>query len=116
MKLVNSIIRIAIAVAILNAAARVGFAYWAFYQWKDFTQQTAVIGYQLSPAELEAAVLDKAAELLIPVRHDSVEVTRKGSRTTIEGKYVQPLEYFPNQMYPMKFSFSVEALNMAGLR
>jgi hypothetical protein len=116
MKLVSSIIRIAIAVAIVNAAVRVGVAYWSFYQWKDYAQQTAVLGARLTPQELQNDVLKKAGELLIPVRHDSVDVTRNGMRTIIQGNYVHPIEYFPNQIYPMKFDFQVEATNMAGLR
>jgi hypothetical protein len=114
MRVVNSVIRVAVAVAILNASARVGFAYWAFYQLRDDAEQAAVFGALQPTSALQAAVLDKANELLLPIEPDQVSVTRNGPKTIIEANYVQPIEYFPNQSYPMKFSFAVEGFSVAG--
>jgi hypothetical protein len=114
MRLVNSLIRVAITVALLNASARVGFAYWAFYQLRDDAEQTAIFGAKEPTWALQAAVLDKADELFLPVVEDQVSVTRNGMKTVIEANYVQPIEYFPNQMYPMTFSFSVEGFSVTG--
>jgi hypothetical protein len=114
MRLVNSIIRVAVAVAIVNASARVGFAYWAFYQLRDDAEQTAVFGAKEPTWALQAAVLDKASELFLPVEPEQVSVTRNGFKTVIEANYVQPIEYFPSQIYPMEFSFSVEGFSVAG--
>jgi hypothetical protein len=114
MRFVNSVIRVAVAVAILNASARVGFAYWAFYQLRDDAEQTAVFGSKEPTWALQAAVLDKANELFLPVEPEQVTVTRNGFKTVIEANYVQPIEYFPNQVYPMEFSFSVEGFSVAG--
>jgi hypothetical protein len=112
MRLVNSLVRVAIAVAFLNASARVGFAYWAFYQLRDDAEQTAIFGAKEPTWALQAAVLDKADELFLPVEDDQVVVTREGFKTFIEARYVQPIEYFPNQTYPMEFSFSVEGFRV----
>ena len=114
MRLVNSIIRVAVAVAIVNASARVGFAYWAFYQLRDNAEQTAVFGAKEPTWALQAAVLDKASELFLPVEPEQVTVTRNGFKTIIEANYVQPIEYFPTKVYPMEFSFSVEGFSVAG--
>jgi hypothetical protein len=114
MRLVNSLVRVAIAVAFLNASARVGFAYWAFYQLRDDAEQTAIFGAKEPTWALQAAVLDKADELFLPVAEDQVSVTRNGMKTVIEAKYVQPIEYFPNQMYPLEFSFAVEGFSVTG--
>jgi hypothetical protein len=116
MHFVNAVIRIAIAVAIINASARVGFAYWGFYQLRDDAEQTAVFGAKEPAWVLQAAVVEKAGELFLPVEEDHVTVTRNGFKTIIEANYVQPIEYFPNQIYPMKFSFSVEGFNVSGGR
>jgi hypothetical protein len=112
MRVVNSVFRVAVAVAVINASARVCFAYWAFYQLRDDAEQTAVFGAQEPTWALQAAVLDKASELLLPLEPDQVSVTRNGPKTIIEADYVQPIEYFPNQSYPMKFSFSVEGFSV----
>jgi hypothetical protein len=114
MRLVNSILRIGLAVAFLNASARVGFAYWAFYQLRDDAEQAAIFGAREPTWALEDAVLAKAGELFLPVQDDQVTVTRNGMKTVIQARYVQPIEYFPNQMYPMEFSFSVEGFSVMG--
>jgi hypothetical protein len=112
MRLVSSLLRVALAVAFLNASARVGFAYWAFYELRDNAEQTAIFGAKEPTWALHAAVMDKADQLLLPVADDEVLVTRDGFKTTIEASYVQPIEYFPNQTYPMQFSFSVQGVRV----
>jgi hypothetical protein len=112
MRYVGSLVRIALTVAVINAVARVGFAYWAFYQFRDKAEQTAIFGAQEPTWALHAAVMSKADELFLPVEDDQVTVERDGFRTIIEADYTQPIELFPNQTYPMKFSFSVEGFRV----
>jgi len=116
MKALGSLIRVAVAVAVLNAAARAGFAYWAFYQLRDDAEQTAVFGAREPTWALQQAVLDKANQLLLPVGEDQVVVTRTGPKTTIEARYVQAIEYFPRRSYPMTFSFTVEGFTVGDAR
>jgi hypothetical protein len=108
MRLFSSIIRVALTVAFINATARVGLAYWGYYQLRDGAEQVAIFGSQEPTWALHARVLDKADELFLPVAEDEVVVRRDGRKTLIEATYVQPIEYFPNQTYPMRFSFSVQ--------
>jgi hypothetical protein len=116
MRSINAFLRIALTVAIINAAARVGFAYWAFFQFKDNAQQAALFGGMTPTDVLQHGVFEKANELMLPVTTDQVVVTRSGPRTLIEANYVQPIEYFPNQKYPMKFSFQVEGFTLGGIK
>jgi hypothetical protein len=112
MRLISAAIRVALTVAIINAVARVGFAYWSHYQLRDSAEQTAVFGADQPTWALHASVLDKANDLFLPVGEDQVTVTRDGFKTIIEADYVQAIEYFPNQTYPVKFSFSVEGVRV----
>jgi hypothetical protein len=112
MRLAGSLLRVAVAVAIINASVRVGFAYWAFYQLRDDAEQTAIFGAKEPEWALQTAVLDKADELFLPLEAEDVTVTRSGFRTVIEASYVQPIEYFPSQSYPMKFTFAVEGFRV----
>jgi hypothetical protein len=109
----GALLRIALIVAILNGVARVGIAYWSFYLFKDHAQQTAIFGGQTPPDVLQYAVLEKAHELFLPVTANQITITRSGPRTLIQADYVQTVEYFPSQTYPMKFSFAVEGFFMA---
>ena len=112
MHYINAFLRVALTVAIMNGMARVGFAYWSFYQFKDHAQQTVVFGGQTPADVLQFAVLEKAHELFLPVTAEQITITRNGPRTQIRADYVQPVEYFPSKSYPMKFSFAVEGFHM----
>ena len=108
MHVIKSVVRIGIAVAMINAVARVGGAYWSFYQLQDAAQQAAIHGYQTDPELLRSNVYARAAELLIPVAEDQIQVSREGPLTLIEAAYQHPIEYFPHRTYPLKLGFKVE--------
>jgi len=111
----KTIIKILIALAIVNAVARVGIATAKYYQLKDACQELVTFGAQASPNEIENRVIQKAADLSVPLNPDDVNVSREGFRTTVAAAYTHQVEVFPNYTYPIKFHFSVDALNMAGL-
>ena len=111
----KTIIKILIAIAILNASARVGMAAAGYYQLKDASQELLTFGAQASPGDIQNHILQKAQGLNVPLAAGDVEVTRDGLRTTAKASYTQGVEVFPNYIYPINFKFSVEALSMAGL-
>jgi hypothetical protein len=113
MRYFMSAVRIGIAVAIINGAGRTAAVYWTYYQFQDAAQQLAILGYQSSTEVLKSNAYIKAAELLVPISEDQIVVTRDGAKTFIQAAYVHPVEYFPNQLYPLKLSFSVEGRNLS---
>jgi hypothetical protein len=111
----KTIIKILIAIAVVNAAARVGMAAASYYQLKDEAQEAVTFGAQASPGQIQNVILQKAVEFNVPLQPGDVEVTREGLHTTVTASYTQPVEVFPNYTYPINFHFSVDALSMAGL-
>jgi hypothetical protein len=112
---VKTIIKILVAVAILNAAGRVGLAAANYYQLKDASQELVTFGAQVSPGEIQNRLLQKAQALKVPLQAEDLEVRRDGLHTTATASYTERVEVFPNYIYPIDFHFSVEALSMAGL-
>lgn len=108
----KTVLKLLIALAVLNAAARGGLAYWNFYQLKDGTQELLTFGVDATPEELRDQVVAKASELDIPVGPDDVDIRREGVRTSAVVEYTQPVELFPTYVRPMKFSFVVDAVSM----
>ncbi len=104
----KTVIKIAIALAIINAAYHAGEAAWDYYQLKDDTLQLITFGSQESTTELHNRILEKAALLDLPLLPENIAVHRQGTRTTVEAAYTQPIEYFPKQIYQAKLSFLVE--------
>ncbi len=104
----KTIIKLLIALALLNAAARGAMAAWTYYQFRDTTEQLVIFGARATPAQLHNQIVETAAELNVPVAPENIIVEREGSRTRAAASYVQPVEFFPRYTYPINFSFRVE--------
>jgi len=112
----RTIVKLLIAVAIVNAAARVGMAEASFYRLKDRAQELVTFGAEATPEQIQDQILQVAQGLNVPLDPSALEVNRAGLHTTASASYTQPVEVFPNYIYPLDFEFRVEALTMSGLR
>jgi hypothetical protein len=108
----NTVIKLLLAAAIINATARVGIAAARYYQLKDESQELVTFGGNVVPDELQNQILLKAEELQLPLDLDDILVTRQGLRTTASAAYTASVEVFPNYQYPIRFQFQVEGVNM----
>ena len=108
----KTIIKLAIALAVINAAFHAGEAAWRYYQLKDATEQLILFGSQEHTDELHNRILAKATELRVPLLPENIAVHRQGTRTFVDGSYTQPVEYFPGQVYPVDLKFAVEAYSV----
>ena len=111
--MIKTVLKLVIALAILNAAFRGGVVAWDYYELKDEALQLIVFGNNTTTTELHNRILQKAHELDVPLLSENLTVKRDGLRTLVDATYTQPYEYFPNQIYPLRLSFSVDtfALN-----
>jgi hypothetical protein len=108
----KTIIKILIAAALLNAAARGGMAAFTYFQFRDRAEQLIIFGAKSTPEELHGQIVETAEELGIPIGPESITVEREGSRTRAEAAYVQPVEFFPRYSYPVNLSFRVEGFSI----
>ena len=106
----KTILKVIVALALLNAVARGAWAQWNFYELKDTAQQLLTFGADSSPQEIQGEIVQRASELNITLDADDVQVNRDGLRSTAEVSYTQPVEFFPSYKYPIKFSFIVDTL------
>lgn len=108
----KTLFKLLIAILVLNGAVRGALAMWQYYQFKDAAQQVVLFGQRSDPEEIQANIVAKAAEMSVPVRADDIKVSRDGTRTVAQGFYVQPVQFFPNYPYPVKFTFVVDAISL----
>jgi hypothetical protein len=108
----KTVVKLVIALALLNAVARSGYAMWNYYQLKDGTQQLLTFGVDATTDQLLGEIVQKATELDIPLDAENVDVRREGVRTSAAVSYTQPIEFFPRYVYPIEFSFTVDTLSM----
>ena len=109
----KTVIKLLIAIAILNAVARVGLVTMKYYEFKDAAQQLMTFGGDASPGELQNQILEKAMTLDVPLTIDDIEVVRNGKVTTATASYTEDVEVFPSYKYPIDFRFSVEGLKLS---
>lgn len=108
----KTLLKLVIAVLVLNASVRGALAMWQYYQFKDGAQQVVLFGQQADPEVLQANILARATALGVEMTLDDIKISRDGTRTVAEGSYVQPVQFFPNYSYPVKFTFLVDAVSL----
>ena len=112
----KAVVKLIVAVAVLNAAVRCGLAAWKYYELKDEAQQAVLFGAATPTDQLRSEIFDKAEELNVPLELDDINVQRNGDRTVASAEYVQPIELLPTYAYPVDFSFTVEGFKSTGLK
>ena len=110
----KTIIKLLVAALIVNATARLGLSAWTQYQFRDSVQELVLFGSSETPTELKKEIIEEAAEQGVPVDDDDVVVDRQGMLTTAEASYVDEIELFPRYVYPMTWTFKVDARRIAG--
>ena len=110
----KTIIKLLIAIAVLNGVVRLGLAEAKYYQFKDQSQQLVTFGEEAPVGELQNQIMERATALELPIAFEDIEVTREGQYTRATATYTQAVEVFPNYTYPMTFHFSVEGIKFAG--
>jgi hypothetical protein len=112
----KTILKLAIALVVLNAAVRVGIVAWDYYQLKDAAQQEVTFAGRMPTDQIHTRVYEKAVELQVPIERQNIEVTRQNDLVHLDAFYTQPVEVFPRYIYPLELSFSVEARALTGLK
>lgn len=110
----KTVIKLLVAALIVNATARLGLSAWTQYQFRDSVQELVLFGSAETPAELKKEIIEEAADQGVPVADDDVLVDREGMLTTAQATYVDEIELFPRYVYPMTWTFKVDARRIAG--
>ena len=110
----KTVIKLLVAMVVLNATVRLGMSAWTQYQFRDSVQEVVLFGGTQTTAKLKQAIMEEAAEQGVPVADDDVAVQREGMLTTAEATYVDDIELFPTYVYPMTWSFKVDARRIEG--
>lgn len=110
----KTVIKLLVAALIVNATARLGMSAWMQYQFRDSVQELVLFGSTETPAQLKQEIMEEAADQGVPVVDEDVMVDRQGMLTTAEATYVDEIEIFPRYIYPMTWTFKVDARRIVG--
>ena len=112
----KTILKIAVALVLINAVVRVGLVAWSYYQLKDAAQQEVTFAGRMPADMIASRVFEKAVELQVPIEREAIAVSRDDTLVHLDASYTQPVELFPSYVYPVELSFSVEARALTGLK
>src|SRR5687767_13731819 len=110
----KTIIKVLVAALVVNATARLGLSAWTPYQFRDSVQELVLFGAKQTPAEIKKEIMEEAAERDVPIADEDVTVDRQDLLTTAEATYVDEIELFPRYVYPMTWTFKVDARRIPG--
>jgi hypothetical protein len=114
---VTTLIKLLVAAAVLNAAARYGLSTWTHYEFRDSVEQTLLFGADSSPQELVDAIMSEAERQNVPLDRESVELERRENVDSVKAAYVDEIELFPRYTYAKTWEFDVQVrhVNTAGM-
>jgi hypothetical protein len=109
----KTVIKLIVVALVLNAAYRLGSAYWTHYEFQDSIQQIAQFSERTAPEELKTKILEQAATLGVPIAADNLTVVRGNRRIDIDGNYFRDLELVPRFKRHWDFTIHVTVLTLS---
>ena len=104
----KTVLKLVIAIALLNAVVRGADSAWNYYQLKDAAERALLFGSSRTSQQVHTQIMESAAELRIPLKPEDLSIRWRTGRRVAEASYTQPIEFFPKYQYPMVFSFDVD--------
>ena len=108
----KTVLKLVIAVALLNAVVRGADSAWNYYQLKDAAQRALLFGTQASSKQIHGQIMERAVELRVPLMPEALTVSWRAGRRIAEASYTQQIEFFPKYNYPVFFSFNVDTVSV----
>jgi hypothetical protein len=107
--LIKTLLKLAVAALLANAAFRVGMAYVSFYRFTDAVQQATQFSSGRNDDQLESRILELATEYDVPVTPDSFSIRHEDVHTTVDGAFTKPVDIVPGYSYRWPFTWHVDA-------
>ncbi len=127
----RTVIKVAIAILVLNAAGRLGYAYFNFYRFEDAIQQVAQFGDRRTDKQVCDEILEHAGGYGVPIPATAITLRRGGlpsyncgtgageatapnvvslasGQMTVDASYVEAVPVFPGYTYQCEFKPSVK--------
>ena len=102
------LLTLVVVATVLNGAYQLGMDEYRFSQLKDTAHSMLVLGTHTPIEQMKETLLQKAADLKLPVSPEKVTFGREGVRTSVTVAYSTEPEVFPGYKYPRDHSFTDE--------
>ena len=106
--MIRSIIKLALAAFLANAAWRVGNAYLSHYRFTDGVQQLTHYRGDKSDTEIHDRIFALASQYDIAVTDETLTIERQDNRTVVDGSYTKSIEFIPRVVYEWPFKLHID--------
>lgn len=107
---VNLLITVLIILFLAYEAKQFGPKLVAQYQFQDAVIEAAKFSRTKTAGAVQLEVLQKAAELQLPISRDMIKVTRQPTNTRIEVRYELEAEWLPGRPYKWVVMLNEESM------
>ena len=104
----KTVLKLVIAIALVNAVVRAADSAWNYYQLKDAAERALLFGSKLSSQQVHQQIMETANELRLPLQPEDLSVRWRSGRRLALASYTQQIEFLPTYPYPILFSFNVD--------
>jgi hypothetical protein len=104
----KTVLKLVIAVAVVNAVVRAADSAWDYYQFKDAVQRALLFGSRTTSQQLHRQIMQTAEDLQLSLRAEDLSVRWRSGRRIAIASYTQQIEFLPNYPYPVEFEFNVD--------
>lgn len=101
----GTLIKLVVALVILNAVAQAGMAAVRNYQFEDAVHQAMLFAPNADESEVVTQAVGLAAEYNIPLTADDMSVTRRGADIVFTASYQVAIPLVP-RVYSPQWTFS----------
>jgi hypothetical protein len=112
MRLIKTLIKLAILFAIGHAAYKGVPAYWHYVQFRDEVTEVA----RFAGGRTENDIRERVAKLIarhdLPIDPSEVSIQPDRNSTAIDASYEQQIELLPKYFYPWKFDVKVDVMHV----
>ena len=106
--MIRSLVKLALAALLVNAAWRVGNAYLSYYRFTDAVQQLTHYRGDKTDTEIHDRIFALASQYDIEVTDETLTIQRADNRTVVDGSYTKPIEFIPRVVYDWPFTVHID--------
>jgi hypothetical protein len=110
--MIKTIVKLAVAALIANAAWQAVNAFWPHYKWEDAVRSTLQFRSNRTDAQLRARILELAANYDVPVADEDIEIHRDETHTIVDASYVRTVNLVPGYAYRWPFTLHVDTFSV----
>ncbi len=89
----KTVLKLVIAIALVNAVVRAADSAWNYYQLKDAAERALLFGSKLSSQQVHQQIMQTANELRLPLKPEDLSVRWRSGRRLAVASYTQQIEF-----------------------